>query len=460
LIAIAIYIVVAGGYASFRHAAFQTQAYDLGLFVQSFWNTIHGHPFVNSFEEGSHFRTHFTPFLFLLVPFYWLFPSPYTLLWLQTVALGIAAWPLYWLARDRIGPTGAMATMVAYLLYPWLHAINRFDFHEEPFAVPLLLGALLAFERRRIRTGVALLALAASTKENSLLTVWFVGVFLIGRPTTRRLGLVLTLVAGIAFFTIIRGMLADRAGVAFRVRYGDLGGTPFDLVVHLLSNPGAALVHLPMGPRLLYLMRLLAPIGFLPLLAPFALLPALPGVVQNLFSRVDSQISNQYQYDSLILPFLFVAVIAALQRTYRADSVWRRRLPSALVLVSIGAYTTVSPLRPSELARLPSMLRIHSSDLGVMLKQVPRRGSVAASTRLIPHICQRDSVYIISTQPLPTDIIAIDGTEIFPFETRERFQAYVDSLNASAIYTSQVFGGRYLLMVRKGYGGYRPVTHD
>src|SRR3989344_4977682 len=86
LILITAYISVFGTITILRHTHFQTQAWDLGIFEQSFWNTIHGRVMQNTIEEiPRHFGFHISPFLFLLVPGYALFSTTYFLLIIQTL---------------------------------------------------------------------------------------------------------------------------------------------------------------------------------------------------------------------------------------------------------------------------------------------------------------------------------------------------------------------------------------
>jgi uncharacterized membrane protein len=61
---------------------------------------------------------HADPFLALLAPLWWLWPSPLMLLVAQIVAVASGALPVYWLARKRLGSGGAAAGFAAvYLLY-------------------------------------------------------------------------------------------------------------------------------------------------------------------------------------------------------------------------------------------------------------------------------------------------------------------------------------------------------
>lgn len=61
---------------------------------------------------GSHFAIHFTPFLFLLVPFYLLFEGPLFLLYIQVLAGALSALVLYIIAK-KIFPEKLVPTLIA-----------------------------------------------------------------------------------------------------------------------------------------------------------------------------------------------------------------------------------------------------------------------------------------------------------------------------------------------------------
>ena len=65
-ISIVIYIVVFSVISVLQHSHFKTQAWDMGIFDQSMWNTVHGRFMENSIEEiPNHFGVHMSPFLLL-----------------------------------------------------------------------------------------------------------------------------------------------------------------------------------------------------------------------------------------------------------------------------------------------------------------------------------------------------------------------------------------------------------
>ena len=169
------YFAVFGTIAAFRHYSFQTQAWDMGIFIQTFWNAANGNGLVNSLEEIPHtFGVHFSPWLYALMPGYIIFPSPYYLLLVQALALALGAWPLFLLAR-RILKEEKWALLIAagYLLYPSLHWVNLFDFHSVVFLVPLLLAAFYFSETKQWGWAGLFLLLSASTREDSILAAIF-----------------------------------------------------------------------------------------------------------------------------------------------------------------------------------------------------------------------------------------------------------------------------------------------
>ena len=81
------------------HHNLRTAAYDLGLEDNLVWNVLHGIGFFRSTPfsgpTGSHFGNHATFFSYVIAPFYALNQSAATLLFIQSLMIGIAAIPLF-----------------------------------------------------------------------------------------------------------------------------------------------------------------------------------------------------------------------------------------------------------------------------------------------------------------------------------------------------------------------------
>jgi len=177
------YFILIGGVSLLRHYNFQTQTWDLAVFVQVMWNTLDGRIMINNLEDVPNtLGVHFSPILFLLVPFYALWKSPYALLIIQSLALALGAWPLFELSKKILKDANwALIISIAYLLYPALHWSNIYDFHPVTFLVPLLLTAFYYLEIERWLLSTLLFTLASATREDSILVVAFAGLFILAR---------------------------------------------------------------------------------------------------------------------------------------------------------------------------------------------------------------------------------------------------------------------------------------
>ncbi|MCB0154003.1 MAG: DUF2079 domain-containing protein, partial [Anaerolineae bacterium] len=145
-----------GSYAIQRHLAFETGAFDVGVYAQPLWNYLQGRDFAVSIIEDNgpiRWATHVEPILFLILPLYALWPDPRTLLWLQVTGMSLAGLPLFALAARRLASEWiALVVVLAYFLLPATEAVTLFDFHAVTLAPLFLLSALyfldVALERQ------------------------------------------------------------------------------------------------------------------------------------------------------------------------------------------------------------------------------------------------------------------------------------------------------------------------
>ncbi|HSN76538.1 MAG TPA: DUF2079 domain-containing protein, partial [Anaerolineae bacterium] len=350
---------VLASYSVARHNAFNSKAYDLGLHAQVWWNTSQGRLFAGSVEVDNYLGDHVSPIILPLAPLYRLWSDARLLLLLQAAALAMGAWPLALLARRQFLPhwpqgahLAALLLVLIYLSYPALGFVNRFEFHEEVFAVPLLLVAFWALETRRLGVMSLALALAMLTKEDVGLTVAAFGLWawwrgrndagaspswsLRGGPRRSNphvadgdcfaaaarndrmrtagllwvaIGMAWSLVALFVVIPAMRGAESDTLA-----RYAWLGSGPADILANLIDNPGRIAGHVMGEPRRLWmLVKFLLPVGFLPLLSP-AILLALPTLAINWLAGNLYQASIYFHYATLMIPVVFAAAVYGMER--------------------------------------------------------------------------------------------------------------------------------------------------
>jgi len=181
-ISIIIYTATFSYFTILKHYEFRTYAWDLGIFNQSFWTTIHyGRFFYSNVEllvnpSGSFFGTHFSPILLLILPFYAIDSAPQSLLVIQSFVLALAIIPLYkltfWVSKYRF--VGLFFGAI-FLLYPPLQGMNWFDFHLQSFLPLFFFSTIYFLERQKWMPYLIFITLALMVEEHAALTVFFVG---------------------------------------------------------------------------------------------------------------------------------------------------------------------------------------------------------------------------------------------------------------------------------------------
>lgn len=505
-ILIVLYVATFGTLATREHLAFESSAFDMGVYDQALWNAAQGRglaltlvPFIGL----NRFAIHVEPILFLLVPLYWLWPSPLWLIWIQTAALGLAGWPLFLLARRRLdSEAAALAVVLAYFLLPATEAVNLFDFHAVALAPPLVLAALYFLDRGLAATGdgrglwrwpdppplarsgadgrraylwsAFFFLLALSTKEDVSLHVFMVGLYVMLVARRWKAGAALSL-AGLAWFYVAFYLVipANRSGGGETSAYVDffrsLGDTPLEIALAPLRTPGKvlALVFTPQNIR--EWRMVLAPFGFVGLAGlPILLLAGPTLAITMLSSSPLFQQLETWHYAAPLLPFIALAAadgLARLAHCCRAVSArfGKERAPmlwlAALMLLSAFIYHYFRGYSP--LARpfhWPEVTAHHA--LGAEIAaSIPPEAKVLAQAELVPHVSHRQVVRVWNG-PLEAeaDFIFLDVSHP-AFVNRERAQ---DELLAGMAIDPD-FGlvlsnDGYLLMQRNA--ARRPVTAD
>ncbi len=297
--------------AALRHLTWNSTAFDLSVFDQVYWNTTQGRLLESSLDRGSctpgsFFGGHFSPLHVALLPLYALVPRAETLVVLQAIAVGLGAWPVYVLARDRLRPGAERLVWVAsYLLLAPLSWLVLFDFHEIPFAIPFLGWALVFVARGRPWRAVLTLVASFLVKEElPLVALGFAALLLLQRRW--RPGLVLGS-ASLAWFVLaVKVVIPAFAGGDYRYTsfYASLGNDELEIVRTVLTDPGRTLGVLANDGRmkLRYLAAIFGPgLGLTVASGPFAVL-TIPTLAYSLLSDYSHQYSVQTHYPATLVP--------------------------------------------------------------------------------------------------------------------------------------------------------------
>ena len=134
-----------------RHAWFQSNAWDLGIFDQAIYLISQGHEPISTFLDFHILGDHAAFVLYPVGLIYHAFPSTYSILILQSVAITSCIYPLYEFAHSmRLSENGKKTTILFFLLFPIIFNLAIFDFHPEALALPVLTSLACELERKSV----------------------------------------------------------------------------------------------------------------------------------------------------------------------------------------------------------------------------------------------------------------------------------------------------------------------
>jgi uncharacterized membrane protein len=459
--------IAAVAYSTFsvlRHWQFGSLAYDLGIFDQAIWHysrfelpetTIVGLP--------TFLGDHLHPILVLLVPLYWIWADPAMLLVAQGILIASSIVPVFLFCESRLGRLPAYFLAGAYSLFWAVHSAIAFDFHEVAFAPLFIAMAIRAIDLQRWRRFFVLVVLLLLVKENMAVLVAFLGLYLVALRHYRQGAI--TIAAGAAWFVVATKVLIPlfAGGRAFRHwTYAEFGADLFEAVGNIVSDPGHAVrVFFGSDVKVATLFWLFAPFLGLIFLSPLAIL-FVPLLAERMLSSNPYHWGTGAHYSLTIAPIVVMAAADGLARGLRRlRSTDRRRAlavgVSAAILVVNVPIAAQSDL--SSLAR-PSFYERSAADAAAerAIAVVPPGASVAAQSRFVPHLSQRDDIVQLTPYTRDADYVVADAGEYF----RGAFPGagYVDrtflALERGASYQTVFAEGDMVVLERRSLAGTAP----
>jgi len=179
-------------------------------------------------------------------------------------------------------------------------------------------------------------------------------------------------------------------------RYTHLGGGLGEILGNIVIAPWRWLGIVVTAKKLVYLVTLLAPLGFLPLLGG-ALVAAVPPLAMNLLSQDQVLFRYRSQYQSFVLPFLLLAAVdgyARLRAWAGGRRLFGRFPPAAALAVASLASVVLTARTMNDLSVARWRLGPDQRAAYALMGRVPPLASVSANERLVPHLAARPEVYL------------------------------------------------------------------
>ncbi len=409
--------------------------YDLGIFDQSLWNTINNKKFFyNPLEGNNHFQSHFQPILLLILPFYFFYQSPVTLLIIQSIILGLGAFPIYLLSKDLTNKKIALIFALIYLCYPALHGLNSAEFHPISLSTTFLLFLFYFYQKEKIIPYFIFLILSLMTKEEVFLITFFLGIYEIINKIdfkmfknrkvikfkTIKFGLI-TIITSIlwAFFTY------QIIPILFSWNYS----SHFGRWDHISQEKSLAKLILDIiKPKNLpkifgilfsqssfeYLISIFFPIIFLSILSPETLIICFPSIFANLTSNINHMRSIYTQYQATIIPFIFISAIYGAKKINHIN---RNKIVYLILILQVISMIFISPIpiainnQPIGKKTLGRLPQFHDEIIRKTIDLIPQLNtSVSAQVNLYayPKVSHRENSMIKLKKNVLPDFILFD----------------------------------------------------
>ncbi|MBK7975631.1 MAG: DUF2079 domain-containing protein [Deltaproteobacteria bacterium] len=353
------------------------------------WNSVHGRVGLSGFLwRDRSLAAGFAPLLLVLAGPYAILERAETLLVIQSLAVAACAFPLARLARRELtNPSLAHALVLAQAAYLPMRVAARCDFQPALLAAPLLLECFVSFREGRIRRGAWAWGGALACGPLVVPAACSLGIYVALVLRRGRLGVMLVCLSlgWLAALTLLAGSAEP-------------------------SNPwfvGLA----PSAPMIILVA--LAPLAFLPLLAPTHAMLALPSVVLAAMYASTGRGGTDGGHLAVAAPMLLVAATFGARKLIERDDLRTllafyptvaelERYVAGLLLLGAVVFIGWSPVAELRLASGRA-----SIDRRQVLAGVPEDALVSAQANLAAHLARRAHVAVFPDRLAPW--IVLDG---------------------------------------------------
>lgn len=386
------------GYLSFlKYRSFDYQDFDLAVHSQALWNILHGS--IHSSILGIDFLGNHASFiLFLIAPVYFLFKSPLALLFLQSVSLGIAAYPIYLIAKKELNRNIGLVVVFIYLFYPAMGYVNLFEFHPTVFAVPFLVFMYYYFEKKDFKMFVIFMCLSLICQENISLIITLFGIYALFIKKGAKWAFTPFLAGIIWFYIMIFKIMPyfNKDTIHFTSIYKHMGNSVAELLGFVILHPIKIINIMFSWEKIAYLFKVFLPVSFLPLFDLRIFITTLV-FMQHLLSSRSSEYSIYYHYTTEIIPFIFISAIYGIKRILNSRFL-KNSKAKLIFILGILMTSVISNVCLGPQSRLAAYSRDFKKGIMDYEKQdsvnkIPDTAGVVSTFEFLPKLSGRQHLY-------------------------------------------------------------------
>lgn len=396
-----------------KYLSYNAYALDLGLFAQSSWLISHFKVPYSTLIGRNQFADHFSPVYIVLSLGYRFFNSPIYLLVLQITSVVLGGIPVYLICRSVLKSTGVASLLtIAYFLQIGLISAINFDFHLATLSVGFISWTLYFWYTKRKRLYLVLLVLSLLVKEDVSILFIFFSVYLFLRKD-KQLAITTVSLSLFWYLTYTKLIIPHFLGKDYYLSQID--------VVAMFSGLGekSKTVIKTFGQNL-----------GLSLLSPLSWFFSTPNLLSRFLSPAANRWSTDWHYGANLAAPLSIATIFGLAK-FRNDRV----IETLSVFILLSTVFISWPIRPSFKPRY-----IDSYTLDKVVNLIPSNASVSAQDVFVPHLANREKIYLFPTNPDADYVILAKNLPSFPLD-EDGFREKLKEMYANTKYVARYYDG-------------------
>ena len=403
-IAVAVMLVLMTAYIGaaciVKYNNYNVYGYDHGIFAQMFHNMKETGQMVTTYERNelmSHFKVHFSPIFYLLLPLYMIFPSSQALLIINGFIIISGIVPLMFLCkRFKLSNIATLLFCICYAIYPTFIGNGLWGLHENAFLAPLILWMFYFSEKDCTLGAVIFAVLLLCVKEDAAMYLAIIALYYIVSGKSLARNFILLALSLLCFGVVTMLMQKYGLGVMSYSRFGNYigkDGSLFTLIRSVIENPAFTLSQVFTQEKLLFLLQMFAPLCFLPLMGkkPARLILLIPMLLINLMTRYSYGYDIYFQYTLGSAAILFYLSVAAYSEMGEKR---KKTLICATLCSTVMACSTY--LSPGYLGRTDDVKQ-RNEEIKQALSVIPDDASVAATDSPAGNLTERDELYYINS---------------------------------------------------------------
>ena len=349
-----IFAVIFSIFSVIQYYSIGTSAYDLGINAQELWAFIHTGSFYTPLLNENLLVQHFIIFKFLQIPFYYLFPSPVTLMIFEDIFIALAGYIVYIISNEilksRVNSRKilfmiSLIFLFSYEMSPYVQGLVSFPFHNMAFLPFFFLLAFYSFlTERRVLHVVSILFVISlhanfvyiaailivyeflylHTEHGKKIKTW---IFKSSKPGGIRDFTIMVITIALLYgYLVMAGIIklhiVGISSYSLIPSTGESGtpvSSPLALIFLLFTKPGefGSIIGTNSSTKIFYLNFMFKSLGYIPLFSPLSLIMDIPYVMYAMPSSYSAYYQIGYQYSAMIIGALYISAIAGFYNIIR-----------------------------------------------------------------------------------------------------------------------------------------------